>query len=204
MKTFSPSVAKPPLKRRKLVRNSGSTLTSISSPPSAKTQGTTVIANASKGIPICATCHRALQSTTAGSIIQCAICLSTTCAVCSRTCTHSAASQPPTPHLTWSPTPSPSPMPSPRRSVLSLNSSNVNLPLSDLPQTPTQSSATGKRRKHTDEDDIPSYPDVKSTSHAEDQGEFGEGCGRFVCRNCCYEDTHNNTTTCLDCYGSRT
>ena len=149
-------------------------------------------------------------------------CLSTTCAVCSRTCTHSAASQPPTPHLTWSPTPSPSPMPSPRRSVLSLNSSNVNLPLSGLLHTQTQSSATGKRRKHADEDDIPSYPDVKSTSYAEDQGEFGEGCGRFVCRNCCYEDTHkcvafflifmhlsdryliSNTTTCLDCYGSRT
>jgi hypothetical protein len=124
-------------------------------------------------------------------------CLSTTCAVCSRTCTHSAASQPPTPHLTWSPTPSPSPAPSPRRSVLSLNSSNVNLPLADSPLMPTQNFVPGKRRKHADEDDPP-YQDMnqKSTTYVEDQGEFEPGCTRFICRNCCYEDTHKCVISC--------
>lgn len=112
-------------------------------------------------------------------------CFSTTCAICSRTCTDSAASQPPTPHLTFSP--SPSPVPSPRRSVLSLNSSNVNLPLMDPPSTSAQFSTSGHRRKHVDDDDL---PDRQNASLEEDQGEFGPGCGKFICRNCCYEDAH--------------
>ncbi|KAF8175556.1 hypothetical protein BJ912DRAFT_1064199 [Pholiota molesta] len=167
MKAPSPSSTKPPLKRRKLHRSSSTTTLPISNPITVKSPVATENTNANKGIPICATCHRALQNTTAGSIIQCAICLSTTCAVCSRTCTHAAASQPPTPHLTWSPTPSPSPAPSPRRSVLSLNSSNVNLPLADSPLMPTQNFVPGKRRKHADED-YPPYQDMnqKSTTQA--------------------------------------
>ncbi|KAF8970835.1 hypothetical protein BDZ97DRAFT_1788970 [Flammula alnicola] len=177
--------SKPPLKRRKLTRSS----TPSQTPTSAPVKVLTPTTNTNKGTPVCATCNRALQSTTPGSIIQCAICLLTTCAVCSRTCTHSAASLPPTPHLTWSPTPSPSPAASPRRSVLSLNSSNTNLPLIDSPLTPTQNALAGKRR---------------NSRMMKICREFGPGCGRIVCMNCCYEDTHNNTTTCLSCYGSRT
>ncbi|KAL0947974.1 hypothetical protein HGRIS_010599 [Hohenbuehelia grisea] len=30
----------------------------------------------------------------------------------------------------------------------------------------------------------------------------GPGCGRFVCKACCYEDSKSDFTTCFDCYGS--
>ncbi|KJA16245.1 hypothetical protein HYPSUDRAFT_219569 [Hypholoma sublateritium FD-334 SS-4] len=202
MKTAGSSV-KPPAKRRRLRRNQarvpGAPSPITTSAPARPLASPTGTSTSKGGIPICATCRRALQNTTAGSIIQCGICFSTTCAICSRTCTNSATSQPPTPHLTFSP--SPSPVPSPRRSVLSLNSSNVNLPLMDPPSTLPQFSTSGHRRKHVDDDDL---PDSQNALPGEDHGEFGPGCGKFICRNCCYEDAHNNTTTCLECYGSRT
>ena len=110
-------------------------------------------------------------------------CLSITCSVCSRTCTASAASQPPTPHLTWSSTPSPSPAGgSPRRSVLSLNSPNTNI-ISDPALTATSNAIAGKRRKFVDQDDLPRRKDG-----GDDREEFGPGCGRFLCRNCCFEN----------------
>ncbi|KAH9475569.1 hypothetical protein JR316_0012685 [Psilocybe cubensis] len=129
-----------------------------------------------------------------------------TVSVCSRTCTHSAASQPPTPHLSWSPSPSPSIIGSPRRSrsVLSLvNTSNTNLPsASEVPPTPTQSSTFGRRRKIVDEDDLATNqvyggpakdrlllaPGELAEEIRGFQDEFGPGCGRLVCRKCCYED----------------
>jgi hypothetical protein len=54
-----------------------------------------------------------------------------TCAICSRTCSASMPSHPPTPHLTFSPTPSPSPTTiSPPRIALSLNSRSANSAIS--------------------------------------------------------------------------
>ncbi|KAF8803335.1 hypothetical protein BYT27DRAFT_7145355 [Phlegmacium glaucopus] len=187
------SSAQPPLKRRRLARTR----------PSLTPQSTSakVLANANKlttiAIPICSTCHRALNVTHNDNIQYCARCLSITCAVCSRTCTASAASQPPTPHLTWSPTPSPSPAGgSPRRSVLSLNSPNTNIILHP-PLMPTSNPTAGKRRKLVDQDDL-----ACSRDGGQDREEFGPGCGRLLCRSCCFENIQNNTTTCLDCYGS--
>jgi hypothetical protein len=125
--------------------------------------------------------------------------------VCSRTCTHSVTSQPPTPQLTWSPTPSPSLAPSPRRSVLALNSPNTNTILRPTDQsqlTATQISVAGKRRKIADgdgyESDLPHLRHLKDMlsgdggidrqDQDQPQDQFGIGCGRLVCRRCCYED----------------
>ncbi|KIM34870.1 hypothetical protein M413DRAFT_450019 [Hebeloma cylindrosporum] len=214
MKSISPPT-KPPLKRRRLLRGTTSSPTPTTAPKAITTNATGV-----KGVSICASCHRALSLTTgAGSIIQCAVCSSITCTVCSRTCTHSVTSQPPTPHLTWSPTPSPPLAPSPRRSVLALNSPNTNnslRPADQLPLTPTQASVAGKRRKIMDVDgydsDLPHLRHLKDLlagdsgidRQDQDQSELGLGCGRLVCRKCCYEDIPSNTTTCLECYGSGT
>ncbi|KDR71920.1 hypothetical protein GALMADRAFT_785114 [Galerina marginata CBS 339.88] len=236
--TFPSSQSKPPFKRRKLLRSGTPSPTSsvvglknVVVAAATATSATTVNSGPNKGamgslIPICTSCHRA--SPTGGTnMIQCAVCASTTCTVCSRRCTHSAASQPPTPHLTWSPSPSPSisACASPlrrSRSVLSLvNLSNTNLP--DVLMTPTQQSiSTGKRRKAFDEDDEDGRRDVMPYAGppkdrlllapgefaAEErhaylyQDEYGPGCARLVCRKCCYEDVASNTTTCLECYGS--
>ena len=125
--------------------------------------------------------------------------------MCSRTCTHSVTSQPPTPHLTWSPTPTPPLAPSPRRSVLALNSPNTNICLRAADQsllTPTQISVAGKRRKIVDGDgydsDLSHLRHLKDTLSGDDgidrqdqeqpQDDLGVGCGRLVCRRCCYED----------------
>ena len=188
------SAPQPPHKRRKLARNRPSP-TSQSTP--AKVPTTT---NTNKlttiSIPICSSCHRALNVTPSYNICaRCLIysrsschvlvrwagsfhrCLSILCTVCSRTCTASAASQPPTPHLTWSPTPSPTPAgDSPRRSALSINSPNTNVIL----DTHTINAIAGKRRKFVDQDD--------PACTIEDRDEFGPGCGRLLCRNCCFEN----------------
>ncbi|PPQ81838.1 hypothetical protein CVT26_014385 [Gymnopilus dilepis] len=212
------SQSKPPLKRRKLHRSR--------TPPPAEsvkvsfvasaTQTPAVNKGASSGIPVCASCHRACPT---GNTIQCAICSSTTCTVCSRTCTHSASSHPPTPLLTWSPSPSPSICGSPRRSrsALSLvNLSNANKnsnipPPIDLPPPSIQTAVpiVGKRRKIVDEDDPSGVLTTTYNGTTKDryllppgevlnekysfQDEFGPGCGRLVCRRCCYEDVPRYT-----------
>lgn len=159
-------------------------------------------------IATCHQCHATFLFVELGPFHRC---LSIICTVCSRTCTASAASQPPTPHLTWSTTPSPA-GDSPRRSALSINSPNTNVIL-DTPHTINV--IAGKRRKYVDQDD--------QACAREDRDEFGPGCGRLLCGNCCFENnqkyvknsffslhesdlifspSHSNTTTCLDCYGS--
>ena len=193
----------PPHKRRKLSRNRPAS-TSQSTPAKAPTT-TNTNKLSTISIPICSSCHRALNVTFSNNIHCCARCLiyfllphvmprpcllswaffsnrclSIICAVCSRTCTASAASQPPTPHLTWSTTPSPSPASeSPRRSALSINSPNTNVIL-DTPHT--INATAGKRRKFVDQDD-------QACSTREDRDEFGPGCGRLLCGNCCFENS---------------
>jgi len=209
---------KPPFKRRRLLGSTTPSVSPTTAPPKVLSITTGV-----KGIsPICTSCHRAFNlAPGVAGIIQCAVCLSTTCTVCSRTCTHGVASHPPTPSLTWSPTPSPPLMPSPRRSVLALNSPNTNTslrPADQLQLTPAPLSVPGKRRKTVDEDgdepDLCHLRDLKGVLTGEGgideqeqdrpQDELGLGCGRLVCRRCCYEDIPANTTTCVECYGSRT
>ncbi|KAF8063489.1 hypothetical protein FPV67DRAFT_247800 [Lyophyllum atratum] len=149
-------------------------------------------------MPSCVSCHRALN-TAHGLPIVCAQCSSPTCAICSRTCTASLTSMPPTPYLTRSPTPCPSPPLSPQRSALTLNSMNTNT--SD-PQrsTPTLPGSNEKRKKGADEDN----QDYSSDGWIQSLGEFdlARGCGRTVCRNCCTENIESASTTCHDCAGS--
>ena len=197
------SAPQPPSKRRKLARKSSSTTsqsTPAKVPTTTNTNKLTTIA-----IPICSSCHRALNVTFSNNIQCCARCLfyycrlsstschvscsfelssfftrclSIICTVCSRTCTASAASQPPTPHLTWSTTPSPCPTgDSPRRSALSINSPNTNnVILDNTPHTVI----AGKRRKFVDQEDV--------ACNREDREEFGPGCGRLLCGSCCFEN----------------
>ena len=195
------SAPQPSHKRRKLARNrlsSSSQSTPAKLPTTTNTNKLTTIS-----IPICSSCHRAFNVTPSNNIQCCARCLiyshssflfvelapfhrclSIICAICSRTCTASAASQPPTPYLTWSPTPSPSPAgDSPRRSALSINSPNTNVIL----DTHTINATAGKRRKYVDQDDL--------ACTREDRDEFGPGCGRLLCRNCCFENNQKYVKT---------
>ncbi|KAJ7199595.1 hypothetical protein GGX14DRAFT_699770 [Mycena pura] len=141
---------------------------------------------------VCASCHRASTSFT--GVLLCSRCAAPTCAVCSRTCTASLPSPPPTPLLTWSPTPNPTPLVSPahspRRPALAL-ALNVNL---NAPNAHTgAASAVPKRKKPRDDEESP--------RNAEDGGGVAPGCGRTVCRECCFESSQESTTTCYDCYG---
>ncbi|KAJ6629918.1 hypothetical protein B0H10DRAFT_2428226 [Mycena sp. CBHHK59/15] len=135
---------------------------------------------------ICTSCKRAV--TTVAGLLLCARCTSPTCAICSRTCTACMPSQPPTPHLTWSPTPTPSPSHSPRRLALALNSANTNS------VSATSASPVVTKRKKPRDDDEKSHDDS-------DEFACGSGCGRSVCRDCCFENPQESTTTCYDCYG---
>lgn len=110
-------------------------------------------------------------------------CASLTCSICSRTCTTPPPSQPPTPHLTYSPTPTPTPplpptslpLPSssPRRTALGLASLNIsNTNSGDL--LGVNSLGAGRRRKFKDEE--------------WKLDELGlKGCGRVLCKGCCEE-----------------
>jgi len=137
-------------------------------------------------------------------------CSTTTCMVCSRRCTHSATSQPPTPLLTWSPSPSPSIPESPRRSRSVLSSvMNPNCNRMDPASMPTQRDLVeqgGKRRRKAVDDEelavIPSsynnnvqymkdcmlLPLPSEAGVDQSPEEFGPGCDRLVCKKCCYED----------------
>ncbi|KAJ7652248.1 hypothetical protein B0H17DRAFT_1101616 [Mycena rosella] len=136
----------------------------------------------------CAACHRAPGLT---ALLVCARCAATTCAVCSRTCTACVPSRPPTPCLTWSgpPTPAPSPAHSPRRLALALIGANTN--------TNSVPAPAPKRKKPRDEEDARREDEDRDR----DEGAENAGCGRTVCRECCFEMPQESTTTCYDCYG---
>ncbi|KAJ7583967.1 hypothetical protein C8J56DRAFT_195860 [Mycena floridula] len=72
---------------------------------------------------------------------------------------------------------------SPRRLALSLNSANTNSTMTSIP------AATGKRKKDTEEDDKEKVEVAEET-----------GCGRILCRSCCFEHIPTATTTCYDCF----
>jgi len=185
---YPSDASRPPLKRRKLVKSPSSPSVVDVPPPAPLATKPAASNRGDKGV--CASCHRGVHTTTAGTAIQCSVCSSTTCTVCSRICTHSAASRPPTPFLTLSPTPSPSPTPSLRRFAVALN---MNLPAATDSSNPVTPSS--KRKKGSDDDFSEAGDAIK------DQDFYGRGCGKVVCRKCCWEDIHNNTTTCFRCYG---
>ena len=85
------------------------------------------------------------------------------------------ASVPPTPPLSYTPTPTPSP----RHSGLILAPS-TNLPL-DKPSNPF--ATQGKRKKLLE----PENEDKEFLQAGKALDGFAPGCGRLVCRNCCME-----------------
>ncbi|KAJ7213279.1 hypothetical protein C8J57DRAFT_1730925 [Mycena rebaudengoi] len=171
-----------PQKRRRLADNTSlQPIITVTEPMASPTKQSKNMA------AICTSCQRAI--TALAGVLLCARCASPTCAICSRTCTASMPSPPPTPHLTWSPTPTPSPSLSPRRTVLALNSANTNSVLAAAHTAPT----AAKRKKHKDDEEA--APDDEA-----DYG-CGSGCGRSVCRECCFENLQESTTTCYDCHG---
>lgn len=128
---------------------------------------------------------------------------------------------PPTPHLVWSTTPSPT-IPSPRRVALALTSANTNLGTETPPSnhgpgtmsgtSPIVPSLIGKRRKFIDDNldagksvegqennRIAQLNAVGGNVRAQDEdGKEGDqvlpGCGRVVCRNCCFENSQRSVT----------
>ena len=212
------AATKPPHKRRRLTGSATPPPTTMQPPGKVLTasSNTNVTAKPANGIPVCTSCHRALNALQ-GNLLHCArwvpylsqprkenlnafySCSSTTCAICSRVCTACAPSLPPTPHLSWSPSPSPSPHASPRRSALSLHSVNTNLITtpsgSSWPHVTSNNTVAGKRRKLADNDndsDGVDRPYERATGHhsSSDLDLFGcgPGCGRTLCRNCCFEN----------------
>ncbi|KAF9524571.1 hypothetical protein CPB83DRAFT_861151 [Crepidotus variabilis] len=135
---------------------------------------------------VCISCNRflALQ----GSILRCAICNSTTCPVCSRTCMAGAA-EGPTPH---SPLPPTSLDPhSPVGEVHNTEIENLTRP---------QRTLAGRRRKLVEnESDQRSALPAGSYALKHSAGRCDWGCGRTLCRNCCNEDVLSDTTICSDC-----
>ncbi|KAF9466784.1 hypothetical protein BDZ94DRAFT_1250768 [Collybia nuda] len=183
-----------PMKRRKLM--TAQTLCSSLQKTGSQSQPSKGFAIATVS-PTCTSCHRSLN-TAQGRPIICSRCSSPTCTICSRTCTASplSSSVPPTPHLTRSPTPATTPPQSPRRSALTLHSANTNY--GDLQRTTVAVIPnTGKRRKGIEED----YLDSGSSEQSSGDHDLVPGCGRIMCRNCCFENSQSNTTTCYDCYG---
>ncbi|KAI0942489.1 hypothetical protein AcW1_003108 [Taiwanofungus camphoratus] len=181
------STKRPAFKRRKLTAVGLSPTVDFVLAPSLSllTQDALVSSPVPKAT-VCASCHRAFTARLS-LLIQCARCRAPTCAICSRTCTACPPSMPPTPALTFSPTPPPTPPHSPKRAALALSTNTNAAPV-----------ATAKRRKLRDADE-----DEKFGAEGEGKAEKEDvlpGCGRTVCRNCCFESPQSNTTTCHDCY----
>ncbi|KAF8346424.1 hypothetical protein F5887DRAFT_883571 [Amanita rubescens] len=171
------SASRPPHKR---LRTSASPIPTISSIDSA-TSRTAPVPSKSPNPLGCSSCHRLLSQTKLTNSIS--RCSAPTCAVCSRTCTARVPSQPPTPHLTWSP--SPSPPQSPRYPNTSSSTGKTG-------------HVTGKRRKASQDDFI---DQISNSDGSEDDYGIGPGCGRTVCRDCSVENIQSNTISCYDCYG---
>lgn len=121
--------------------------------------------------------------TTCGGLVNTALtirCLSTSCTICSRTCTAYKNSQPSVPNPAWSQTTT---LASSKRGVASSLSAEPN---ALLPEVNPHSSQSAKRKKIFVDDEA-----TKSVQEAEEDG-FRDvivaGCGRVVCRNCCAEN----------------
>ncbi|KAF9265058.1 hypothetical protein L218DRAFT_1076047 [Marasmius fiardii PR-910] len=115
--------------------------------------------------------------------------------------------EPPLPDLTWSPSPtytSPTSTPSPplaarspKRFALALNAGNTNLISISNSNTilNATSNTTGKRKTRVESEEAVNDGDIQAEN--ETGVGKGSGCGRVVCKNCCYEDTI--CTICIEC-----
>jgi hypothetical protein len=112
-----------------------------------------------------------------------------TCNVCSRTCTHLPPSQPPTPMLSYSPTPPCTPLPPlPLRLAVSFQSAVSAVAV----KSPRVTSQQRKRREFdggsNPNDNQHMTEDFADESTDDEMIIDGRGCGRTVCRNCSFEN----------------
>ncbi|THU97891.1 hypothetical protein K435DRAFT_965232, partial [Dendrothele bispora CBS 962.96] len=160
----------------------------------------------------CVSCRRVFNvSKSTLGLVLCARCTSPTCLICSRTCTTQSPPPPPLPSSNEPLTK----QNSPRRSALSMNSLNLNTDTNAHTRTNALNTSTnsvesrGKRKTLKDnEDDIsdsernPNYNHNRGDKVANDRDRntsHMHGCGRTVCKNCCFENVASDTTTCYDC-----
>ncbi|KAJ7602414.1 hypothetical protein DFH06DRAFT_1201058 [Mycena polygramma] len=165
--------ARPQTKRRRLNPPSNTSILLTESIPPKPAPKTSAVA-------VCASCHRA-STASATPILVCPRCSAPTCTVCSRTCTsRTPFSMPNTSAHSWPPAPR-------RRTALALNAPNTN------------TSAPVKRKKPRDDDER----DSDQEEQARDGCVLGTGtgCGRTLCRECCFESPQESATTCYDCRG---
>jgi len=116
-------------------------------------------------------------------------CEKLTCNVCSRTCTHLPPSQPPTPMLSYSPTPPCTPLPPlPLRLAVTFQSAASAVAI----RSPRVTSQQRKRREFDGgsnlKDNQHMTEDFADESTDDEMIIDGHGCGRKVCRNCSFEN----------------
>ncbi|KAF6754813.1 hypothetical protein DFP72DRAFT_1170101 [Ephemerocybe angulata] len=150
----------------------------------------------------CVSCHRSLLGMPGGPVV-CARCESLSCRICSRRCTSGGfvKTSPPPPSRGRTGTPSErsespnnSDLPTRRRrssSMIDLDDEN------ESANVDVETKRAGRRRKASS----PDRDDDRNGSYDEERG-GAEGCGRTVCRSCCFEDVERDTSTCLDCCSS--
>jgi hypothetical protein len=137
-------------------------------------------------------------------------------------------SDPPTPGLTYSPTPPATALPSPKRASSAMGAHRTEHSTTDVDADIDilhAASPRGRRRKHRaewDEDKMRSMESEERGASPGDAWSVLPGCGRVLCRNCCVENMQrcdfglrglhranidecvlSDTTTCLDCYGCK-
>jgi hypothetical protein len=112
-----------------------------------------------------------------------------TCNICSRTCTHLPPPQPPTPMLSYSPTPPCTPLPPlPLRLAVTFQSVTSAVVL----KSPRVTSRQRKRREFdggsNPSDNHHMMEDFVDESADDEMIIDGSGCSRKVCRNCSFEN----------------
>ena len=112
-----------------------------------------------------------------------------TCNICSRTCTHLPPSQPPTPTLSYSPTPPCTSLPPlPLRLAVTFQSAASAVTV----RSPRVTSKHRKRREFdggsNPNDNHHMIEDLVDDTPNDEMVIDGRGCGRKVCRNCSFEN----------------
>ncbi|KAJ6452271.1 hypothetical protein C8R45DRAFT_1041088 [Mycena sanguinolenta] len=140
---------------------------------------------ATKSAPaaVCASCHRAA---TIRPLLVCTRCNASTCAVCSRTCTTRSTSTNSSVSDQTTAT---------RRPALAINAPNTNATIA-----PAMKRKKNLCEEDGDGDECGRHPDFDGCGLvSESDVGNGTGCGRVVCRVCCFESPQEAATTCLDC-----
>lgn len=153
-------------------------------------------------------------------------CRATSCTICSRTCTTIPSSQPPTPLLSFSPSPPGTPLgPTEDRSLSFPSEFHLDETPRPRARTYTRTDSARRRRRSDIEDDdertvVGAEDDTLARLKGVEDPGASPGCGRVMCKKCCVENVQtyvtrsfvpyfyvfillssSGATTCYDCYG---